>query len=89
MDTYQETIRNKLCIREWEYLQLGSLGRAYLQVYLSLLLLQAGDVERNPGPTPGKWLYKVCSLHFIVPVYTSTMLENVEHCGGEPERACH
>ena len=47
---------NKLCTGEWDYLHLGltSLGRVYLLVYFSLLLLQAGDVERNPGPTPGK-----------------------------------
>ena len=56
MGTGQETTRNKLCTGEWNYLQLGltTLGRVYLLVYLSLLLLQAGDVERNPGPTPGK-----------------------------------
>ena len=54
MGTDQETTRSTLCIGLWEYLHLGSLGRVYLLVYLSLLLLQAGDVERNPGPTPGK-----------------------------------
>ena len=47
---------NKLCTGGWDHLQLWltTLGRVYLLVYLSLLLLQAGDVERNPGPTPGK-----------------------------------
>ena len=56
MGTDKETTRNTLCIAGWNYLQLGltTLGRVYLLVYLSLLLLRAGDVERNPGPTPGK-----------------------------------
>ena len=49
MGTDQEMTRNELCTGEWDYLQLGltTLGRVYLLVYLSLLLLQSGDVERN------------------------------------------
>ena len=56
MSTDQEMTRYKLCTGGWDNLQLGltTLGRVYLLVYVPLLLLQAGDVERNPGPTPGK-----------------------------------
>ena len=37
-----------------DHIQLATLVIAYLLAHLSLLLLQAGDIETNPGPqTPG------------------------------------
>ena len=78
--------RNQLCIFHSDHIQLTTLVIAYLLAHLSLLLLQAGDIETNPGPqTPGmpvhclvcisewKSLYKTVST-FICGIIKYTFL---------------
>ena len=60
-----------------DHIQLTTLVIAYLFAHLSLLLLQAGDIETNPGPqTPGMpvhclaCIFECKSVYKIVSTFT-------------------
>ena len=60
-----------------DHIQLTTLVIAYLLAHLSLLLLQAGDIETNPGPqTPGMpvhclaCIFECKSVYKIVSTFT-------------------
>ena len=84
--------RNQLCIFRSDHIQLTTLVIAYLLAHLSLLLLQAGDIETNPGPqTPGmpvhclacilecKFVYKTVST-FIGGTVITVLSEHQLQC---------
>ena len=62
--------RNQLCIFHSDHIQLTTLVIAYLLAHLSLLLLQAGDIETNPGPqTPGMLVHCLACIFECNSVY--------------------
>ena len=62
--------RNQLCIFHSDRIQLTTLVIAYLLAHLSLLLLQAGDIETNPGPqTPGMPVHCLACIFECKSVY--------------------
>jgi len=92
--------RNQLCIfrstlshRHSDHIQLATLVKiAYLLAHLSLLLLQAGDIETNPGPqTPGmpvhclvcifecKFVYKTVST-YVCGIIITVLSEHQLQC---------
>ena len=81
------------------HIQLVTLVIAYLLAHLSLLLLQAGDIETNPGPqTPGmpvhclvcifecKFVYKTVST-FVCDIIITLQSEHQLQCT-RPLRPC-